>query len=101
MSGLAKGLAVIETFHADRPSQSISQAAKASGLDRTTRRCLLTLAQAGYADYDGKFFALTPRIHRLGATCLATMPLPQRVQPWLDQLSEDLGESTSVSILDE
>ncbi|MFT4151315.1 MAG: IclR family transcriptional regulator C-terminal domain-containing protein [Paracoccaceae bacterium] len=101
MGGLAKGLAVIETFSATRPRQSISEVAAASGLDRATaRRCLLTLAQHGYADYDGKFFTLTPRILRLGTACLATMPLPQIVQPALDQLSEQLGESTSVSILD-
>lgn len=101
MGGLAKGLAVIETFSADDPRQTISQVAAESGLDRATaRRCLLTLAHQGYADYDGKFFTLTPRILRLGTACLATMPLPQIVQPWLDRLSDELGESTSVSILD-
>jgi IclR family transcriptional regulator, pca regulon regulatory protein len=101
MSGLAKGLAVIETFAAERPRQSIAQAAAASGLDRaTTRRCLLTLAHEGYADYDGKFFTLTPRVLRLGTACLATMPLPQIVQPFLDRLSDAISESTSVSILD-
>lgn len=101
MGGLAKGLAVIETFSADAPRQTIAEVAAASGLDRATaRRCLLTLAHQGYADYDGKFFTLTPRVLRLGTACLATMPLPQVVQPLLDQLSADLGESTSVSILD-
>lgn len=101
MGGLAKGLAVIETFRAENPRQTISQVAAESGLDRATaRRCLLTLANQGYADYDGKFFTLTPRILRLGTACLATMPLPQIVQPWLDKLSDGLGESTSVSILD-
>lgn len=101
MGGLAKGLAVIESFGADRPRQSIAEVSAASGLDRATaRRCLLTLAELGYADYDGKFFTLTPRVLRLGTACLATMPLPQLVQPWLDRLSEELGESSSVSILD-
>jgi len=101
MGGLAKGLSVIETFTADHPRQSIAEVATASGLDRATaRRCLLTLAHLGYADYDGKFFTLTPRVLRLGTACLATMPLPQMVQPWLDKLSEALGESASVSILD-
>lgn len=101
MGGLAKGLRVIETFTAERPRQSISEAAAACGLDRaTTRRCLLTLAHEGYADYDGKFFTLTPRVLRLGTACLATMPLPQIVQPALDALSEEIGESSSVSILD-
>ena len=101
MGGLAKGLAVIETFSADHPRQSIAQVATATGLDRATaRRCLLTLAHLGYADYDGKYFTLTPRVLRLGTACLATMPLPNLVQPWLDKLSEALGESSSVSILD-
>ena len=78
MGGLAKGLAVMETFTADRPRQSIAEMAAACGLDRSTaRRCLMTLAQQGYADYDGKFFTLTPRVLWLGSACLATMPLPQ------------------------
>ena len=101
MGGLAKGLAAIETFTAERPRQSIAEVSAGSGLDRATaRRCLLTLAHLGYADYDGKYFTLTPRILRLGTACLATMPLPQMVQPLLDRLSDDLGESSSVSILD-
>ncbi|PJF09915.1 IclR family transcriptional regulator [Pseudorhodobacter sp. MZDSW-24AT] len=101
MGGLAKGLAVIETFSAAKPRQSIAEVAQASGLDRATaRRCLLTLAHHGYADWDGKFFTLTPRVLRLGTACLATMPLPQIVQPILDDLSERIGQSSSVSILD-
>lgn len=102
MGGLAKGLQAIETFTADRPRQSVSQVAAASGLDRATaRRCLLTLSYLGYADYDGKFFTLTPRVLRLGTACLATMPLPQVVQPHLDRLSQEIGESSSASILDD
>ena len=101
MSGLAKGLAVIETFSADRPRQSIAEVSSASGLDRATaRRCLLTLTHQGYADWDGKFFTLTPRVLRLGTACLAAMPLPQLVQPFLDALSDETGESSSVSVLD-
>ncbi|WP_320197805.1 IclR family transcriptional regulator [Agrobacterium sp. rho-13.3] len=102
MSGLAKGLKVIEAFSAEHPRLSISQAAEIAGLDRaTTRRCLLTLAELGYAAYDGKFFTVTPKVLRLGTGCLATMPLPRIVQPLLDDLSEKIGQSTSVSILDE
>ncbi len=102
MGGLAKGLKVIEAFSAEHPRLSISQAAEIAMLDRaTTRRCLLTLAELGYAAYDGKFFTVTPKVLRLGTGCLATMPLPRIVQPLLDQLSERIGQSTSVSILDE
>ena len=102
MGGLAKGLKVIEAFTSDNPRLSISDAAAIAGLDRATaRRCLLTLAEHGYCAYDGKFFTVTPRVLRLGTGCLAAMPLPRIVQPWLDQLAERIGQSTSVAILDE
>lgn len=102
MGGLAKGLRVIEAFTAETPRLSISEAAEITGLDRaTTRRCLLTLSKEGYCAYDGKFFTVTPRVLRLGTGCLASMPLPRIVQPWLDQLSEKIGQSTSVAILDD
>ncbi len=101
MGGLAKGLRVIEAFTAETPRLSISAAAEIAGLDRaTTRRCLLTLSEHGYCSYDGKFFTVTPRVLRLGTGCLASMPLPRIVQPWLDRLSEEIGQSSSVAILD-
>ena len=101
ISSLAKGLRVFECFGANSPKLSISDVSKQTGLDRATaRRCLLTLHQEGYADYDGKFFTLTPRALRLGLGAIASLPLPQLVQPWLDQLTDQIGESCSVSILD-
>ena len=101
VASLAKGLRVLECFDAARPRLAITDVATATGLDRATaRRCLLTLHDLGYADYDGKFFSLTPRVLRLGIGALAALSLPQIVQPWLDQLSEQIGQSCSVSILD-
>lgn len=102
VASFAKGLRVIAAFGAEHPRLSTSEVAERAGLDRATaRRCLLTLHHEGYAEFDGKFFTLTPRVLRLGVGALAALPLPQRVQPWLDQLSEKIGQSTSVSILDE
>ncbi|WP_442772530.1 IclR family transcriptional regulator domain-containing protein [Paenirhodobacter enshiensis] len=102
IASLAKGLSVIEAFRAEHPRLAIAEVAERTGLDRATaRRCLLTLHELGYADYDGKFFTLTPRVLRLGMGTLAALPLAQLVQPWLDQLSEQIGQSTSVAILDE
>lgn len=102
IASLAKGLSVIEAFRAETPRLAIADVAEATGLDRATaRRCLLTLHTLGYADYDGKFFTLTPRVLRLGIGTLAALPLAQLVQPWLDQLSDQIGQSTSVAILDE
>jgi IclR family transcriptional regulator, pca regulon regulatory protein len=102
LGSLAKGLSVIEAFSAERARLAIADVSQRTGLDRAAaRRCLLTLASLGYADYDGKYFSLTPRVLRLGTACLGAMPLPKLVQPWLDKLSDDIGQSTSVSILDD
>lgn len=101
LGGLAKGLKVIEAFDAARPKLSIAEIAAATGLDRATaRRCLLTLADLGYAQYDGKFFALTPRVLRLGNAYLSATSLPRLLQPHLDALSDRVGESVSASVLE-
>ena len=102
VGSFAKGLAVLECFGADRPRLTITEVAKLTGFDRATaRRCLLTLQHEGYANSDGKHFTLTPRVLRLGVAALASIPMVQIVQPWLDQLSENVGHSCSVAILDD
>lgn len=101
IGGIAKGLKIIEAFGEAEPRLTISAASAITGLDRATaRRCLLTLAELGYADYDGKFFQLTPRILRLGHAYLSATPLPRLIQPFLDRLSEKVGQSASASVLD-
>ena len=98
--GSAKGLAVIETFSAERLHQTICKVAEMSGLDRATaRRCFLISAQLGYAVWDNEYLTLTPRASRLGTACSESMPLPALVQPALDALSYRIAESRSVSIL--
>ncbi|WSH69371.1 IclR family transcriptional regulator C-terminal domain-containing protein (plasmid) [Rhizobium ruizarguesonis] len=101
VSGFARGLKVIEAFGETRQRLSIAEASKLTELDRATvRRSLLTLAELGYADYDGKFFTLTPKILRLGHAYLSATPLPALLQPHLDHLSEMAGQSASASVLD-
>lgn len=101
INGLVKGLAVIEAFDEDHARLSITDISRLTGLERATaRRCLLTLAHLGYAHYDGKFFTLTPRILRLGHSYLAATPLPRIIQPFLERLTAETGESSSASVLD-
>lgn len=102
MQGLAKGLAVIEAFEEGALGLTVSDVAERTGLDRATaRRCLLTLNALGYADYDGKYFRLAPRTLRLGHAYARSASLPATVQPVLESLSEETGESASVSLLDD
>ncbi|HEY8353115.1 MAG TPA: helix-turn-helix domain-containing protein, partial [Sphingomonadales bacterium] len=100
MGGFAKGLAVIEAFGEGRPARTIAEIARVSGLDRASaRRCLLTLVEAGYATKDGTYFQLTPRILRLAQAYLSTS-LPRLIQPYLDQVADQLQESCSAAVLD-
>ena len=101
VGGFAKGLRVIEAFGEDASRLTITEVARITGLDRaTTRRLLLTLSSLGYAEFDGKYFSLLPRILRLGHAYLLATQLPRIVQPFLDQLSSRVGHSASASVLD-
>ncbi|MGL4974393.1 MAG: IclR family transcriptional regulator domain-containing protein, partial [Bosea sp. (in: a-proteobacteria)] len=101
MAGLEKGLAVIACFDGAHQQLTIAEVSAMTGLSRAAaRRCLLTLTASHYATYDGKFFRLTARVLRLGYAYLASSPLPQILQPFLEQLSEETHESASASILE-
>ncbi|MBI0433272.1 IclR family transcriptional regulator C-terminal domain-containing protein [Roseomonas sp. KE0001] len=100
LGGLSRGLRVIEAF-AGRPRASIAELARDTGLSRAaTRRCLLTLAELGYAETDGRHFCLTPRVLRLGGAWLASATLPDLLMPQLEAVREATGESCSAAILD-
>jgi IclR family pca regulon transcriptional regulator len=100
MSGLAKGLAIIEAFTV-QPAMTVSDAAKHSGATRAAaRRCLLTLADLGYVTFDGRRFQPLPRLARLGREFSSQLPLPQIAQPILDKARDELNESVSVAVLD-
>jgi IclR family pca regulon transcriptional regulator len=101
VGGLMKGLRVIQAFDTDCPRLTIADVSHATGMDRATcRRLLLTLVSLGYAEQDGRFFRLTPRVLRLGYAYLHAATLPNIIQPLLEQLSRDTDESCSASVLD-
>ncbi|GAB3618641.1 IclR family transcriptional regulator C-terminal domain-containing protein [Okibacterium endophyticum] len=101
VQSLARGLDVIRAFSADSPAMTLTDIARATDLTRATaRRFLLTLVELGYVRTDGKLFELTPRVLDLGFSYLTALSLPEIAQPHLENLSRDLRESTSASVLD-
>ncbi|MFZ9806395.1 MAG: IclR family transcriptional regulator domain-containing protein, partial [Ilumatobacteraceae bacterium] len=66
----------------------------------TTRRCLHTLMQLGYAETNGKSFQLTPRVLDLGYAYLSSAKLGEIAEPFMETLSEQLDESVSLAVLD-
>ena len=60
---------------------------------------LRTLAQLGYVVQDGRAFSLTPRVLELGFALPLGQDWIDRALPMMKELSEQLGESCSGSIL--
>ena len=101
MAGLAKGLAILEAFAGHGGRLTVAEAARASGATRASaRRCLLTLTELGYVEYDGKFFRPQPRLLSLGGAYSECRTLPQVAQSILAAARDELEESVSLAILD-
>ena len=102
MTSLARGLHVIRAFAGVDRRLTIADVSRATGLTRAVvRRCLYTLRELGYAATDGRTYFLQPRILNLGYAYLSTAPVPIAAQPVLEEMSEMLGEASSVAVLDD
>ncbi|MDE2338025.1 MAG: helix-turn-helix domain-containing protein [Gammaproteobacteria bacterium] len=102
MTSLARGLHVIRAFAGLDCRLTIADVSRATGLTRAVvRRCLYTLRELGYAASDGRSFYLQPRVLSLGYAYLSTAPLSTAAPPILQELSERIGEATTVAVLDE
>ncbi|KYG89212.1 IclR family transcriptional regulator C-terminal domain-containing protein [Metasolibacillus sp. FSL H7-0170] len=102
VKSLEKGLLVISAFTKECPALTMSEAAKLTGLSRpATRRILLTLTHLGYLyQSDKNVFSLTPKILSLGHAYFASNSIWSGVTPHLEELSNIVQESTSISVLD-
>ncbi|MER6162641.1 IclR family transcriptional regulator C-terminal domain-containing protein [Streptomyces sp. NPDC001868] len=96
-----RGLAVIRAFDAEHPALTLSEVARSCELTRAAaRRFLLTLVDLGYVHTDGRLFRLTPRVLELGYAYLSTFTLPDLALPHLERLVAQVGESSSLCVLD-
>ena len=102
MASLARGLAVIRGFTAQKRHLTIAQLSQRTSIPRAAvRRCLYTLAKLGYVgSEDGRTYALRPRILALGHAYLSSTPIVNAVQPLLEQITSVLHESCSMAVLE-
>lgn len=101
VQSLERGLAVIRAFDADHQQLTLSEVAAATGMSRAAaRRFLHTLVRLGYMRHDSGRFSLRPRILELGYAYLSALTLPEVAMPHLEELVEQVRESSSVSELD-
>jgi len=101
VQSFARGLAVIRSFSARAPQQTLSEVAQRTGLTRAgARRILLTLEGLGYVQSQGRQFTLTPKILDLGFAYLSSLPLWNLAEPVMERLVEEVKESSSAAVLD-
>ena len=102
VTSLARGLEVIRAFNRSKSSMTLSEVAERTAMTRAAvRRFLLTLVREGYAETDGKYFRLRPKVLELGFSLLASMDITEIMQPVVDELAQRLQESVFVAVLDE
>jgi IclR family pca regulon transcriptional regulator len=101
LQSFAKGLSVITAFSPEAPSMTLSEVANKARLTRAgARRILLTLQALGYVGYERRNFYLTPKILDLGYSYLATTPLWDLAEPFMQEVANQVHESCSVSVLE-
>jgi IclR family pca regulon transcriptional regulator len=101
VQSFARGLEVLRSFGAGAPAQTLSEAAERAGLTRAgARRILLTLQTLGYVEQDGRQFRLTPKVMELGFAYLSAQPWWHLAQPLMEELTQQLKQSTSAAVLD-
>ncbi len=97
---LARGLAVIRTFGAERPRQTLSQVATRAGLDRAgARRILLTLKTLGYVQQEGRYFIPTPNVLHLGYSYISTVPWWSMAERKMTELVNKFNKSATLGVL--
>lgn len=97
---LARGLAVLAAFGAERAPLTLSDVARRVDLPRATvRRALYTLTHLGFAECDGKLYRLTPKVLTLASSYLLSSQTATILQPACDQLCAEFEDAVSCAVL--
>lgn len=101
VGALAAGLEVLQAFDAEHPRMTLSEVAARTDMDRAkARRFLLTLHALGFVRRSGRQFELTPRVLQLGYAYQASNQYRAVIQQYLEDITAELGESSSLAVLD-
>jgi IclR family pca regulon transcriptional regulator len=101
VQSFVRGLDVIRAFSRYRPRMTLSEVADETHMTRAAaRRFLLTLVKENYAQTDGKYFELRPKVLDLGFAYLASMTLWDIAEPVMRNVVSATQESCSMAVLD-
>ena len=102
VASLERGLRVLQTFSGEYPQLTLSEVAALTGLTpATARRSLHTLEELGYVGRTGRRFLLRPKVLAIGTGYLSAINAEVVLQPFLQEVVNEVGGSSSVTVLDE
>jgi len=103
IESLARGLEILSLFSAGRPYLSLSQIVELLSLNKSTAyRVLSTMQAMGYLEQDQTTRQYRPglKVLQLGFTAINALEFRQVARPYLEKLSQELGETVSLAALD-
>lgn len=96
-----RALDVVLAFDGEHQTMSLGEVAAQTELPRgTAQRYLYTLEVLGYVQADGPRFRLGPRVLDLAAAYLESTTRWGVAETYVEQLTEELDESSSITVLD-
>jgi IclR family transcriptional regulator, pca regulon regulatory protein len=103
VNSLSKGLRVLEAFTFERSEMTLSEVARAAGIDPGTAfRMLNTLVMLGYVARvpESRRFRLTLKVVDLGLHAIGRADLRELARPILRSLVDEVSEAASLGVLD-
>jgi len=101
VTSLERGLKVLSVFSNESPELTLTEAAQKTHLSpATARRFLRTLESLGYVGTAGKRFLLRPKVLEVGYAYLSSMSVDEILQPYLREIVQQTGDSSSVTVLE-
>lgn len=96
-----RGMAILRCLGDYGPELTLAEVAGHAGVSRAVaRRFLLTFADLGYVRVGGGRYSLLPRILELGVAYLSHLEIRELAISHMEALTETIGETTSLGILD-
>ena len=101
MKTVDRAMQVLATFTERRPEIGLSDLARATNIDKaTTRRLLISLLKHGMVEQNkNRDYRLGPGVLGLAKIREASVPIEKIVQPILEHLSSESGETAHFSML--
>jgi IclR family transcriptional regulator, pca regulon regulatory protein len=102
VASLERGLRVLQSFSREHAQMTLSEVAAMTGLSAATvRRSLHTLEGLGYVGRSGRRFLLRPKVLSLTSGYLSAINAEVVLQPFVQQVVNEVGGSSSVTVLDD